>query len=467
MQQKLLEEKLEKEKKIKEEEEAGVSWGMTEDAEEEEPSAINPFSVTNNEELFLDDPKKTLRGFFEREGLDLQYRCDELSPGVFICRVDLPVDDECGKSVTCEVQHKGKKKECVVQCALEACRILDRHGMLRQANQESKRVKRPANSDDSDDDNFFDRTGDVEKKRQKKLGQTQASPMTYDQLMEQEKEILEKIQISEKKLESMVEMEKRKNAQNDDDLDEFMENLSNLDHKVDKFAISSIKTEIAQMKVELQKIQKLANIAKPSIKLPPMKGKLPLFGKRSALGRNFGVKSVQEVKKVEVEREFEVEEDEKVEEDDAMEGKVEEVQKKSEENVEEDQEKSKNVKENSSENVKETAETPEKQVKSDQMEVESTKSDQKISKTPQKTEKNTSKTEKARKPPSPPAEPSQDTAPSKKRKNRTRIRGNRLRENIDMNDDDEYIDEEKVSTWVAPEGQSGDGTTHLNEKYGY
>jgi hypothetical protein len=36
-----------------------------------------------------------------------------------------------------------------------------------------------------------------------------------------------------------------------------------------------------------------------------------------------------------------------------------------------------------------------------------------------------------------------------------------------MNDDDEYIDEEKVSTWVAPEGQTGDGTTHLNEKYGY
>lgn len=268
-------------------------------------------------------------------------------------------------------------------------------------------------------------------------------------------------------------MEKRQKLQTDEDLDDFMHNLSSMDSKVDKFAISTTKMEIQSLKIEHQKIQKLINIAKPSITLPPItqsKGKLPLFGKRNSLGRNFGVKTttaapVESVKKI-VDT-FEVEEDE-----DEPEKPDKSIQKEETAVIQIDA-----VKPKADEQSVSKAE--EKLVRPASNDVV-TKTETMTSLPKISSERSQSRSEPALKkpkledetsaapqgPPTTSQEPPSDDAAAKKRKSRVRIR-NRLRENIDMNDDDEYIDEEKVSTWVAPEGQSGDGTTYLNQKYGY
>ena len=145
------EEKLSQEIKATESESIGISWGMPEDAvedEENEKKSEQSNSIitlsAENENLYINDPKKTLRGWFEREGYDLEYECQELSYAKFKCTVSLPIEDENGTTfdIVAEATVSGKKKEAVVSCALEACRILDRRGLLRTSKHESRQKKR-------------------------------------------------------------------------------------------------------------------------------------------------------------------------------------------------------------------------------------------------------------------------------------------------------------------------------------
>ncbi|CAK1592992.1 unnamed protein product [Parnassius mnemosyne] len=272
-------ERLEEEKKR---EEQGIDWGMGEDAEEEPDLADNPYASTVNEELYLTDPKKTLRGYFEREGHELTYNCEERGVGQFICRVELPIDDARGRPVVAEVIHRGKKKEAVIACALEACRILDRAGLLRQSKHESRRRKeRDWSADDyydSDDDSFLDRTGHVERKRKlrmMKLGAAEEQndkPLTYNDLLKKIEEIEDKIIEEEKSLERLrgASAPQQGNCDEADALDAYMSELtSKRPAMAVKADISKAKMSIQKLKAELAKTHRLAEIARPA-DAPPL-----------------------------------------------------------------------------------------------------------------------------------------------------------------------------------------------------
>ena len=73
---------------------------------------------------------------FQKEGFDEpEYKTEEKGYAKFRCTLELPVDDEAtGRPLVAEAEVSGKKKEAVAACAMEACRLLDKAGVLRSSH---------------------------------------------------------------------------------------------------------------------------------------------------------------------------------------------------------------------------------------------------------------------------------------------------------------------------------------------
>nr|CAG4649137.1 EOG090X026V [Scapholeberis mucronata] len=254
---------------------SGIDWGMGEDAEDENPTSENPFAVLDegqlNETFYFDDPKKTLRGWFEREGYELEYKVEEKSYAYFVCRVELPINSASGKApVIAEAQVKGgKKKEAVVQCALEACRILDHHGVLRQSKHESRshRIKPTFDEDyySSDEDTFLDRTGVVEQKRLAKMKEKSSSNVeTHESLLSRHQDISKEISDIRETLEK-ISSSSNKSIENDDfdDVDAYVKALQTTETARDKKSIKMLRLKLNQLLKEESKLTSLIKLTRP------------------------------------------------------------------------------------------------------------------------------------------------------------------------------------------------------------
>ncbi|XP_077094439.1 kanadaptin isoform X2 [Siphateles boraxobius] len=291
-------------------EDTGCSWGMDEEAvPEEDENEENPFATEfqeDQEAAYLKDPKKALQGFYDREGEELEFEYEEKGHGSWLCRIKLPVDDAMGRQLIAEVTHTGKKKDAAVQCCLEACRILEARGLLRQEAVSRKRKKKNWEDEDfydSDDDTFLDRTGVVEKKRKermKKAGKIQERPDTYESLLAKLAKVEKELADTEKRLSSSG--KGGSSSSTEDPLDAFMSAVRS-EVALDGVERKKLHLHVAELKKEGQRLRKLADLAKPT-QMPslqpggsqstdsekPKKLSLPMFGAMKG-GNKFKLKT--------------------------------------------------------------------------------------------------------------------------------------------------------------------------------
>ncbi|KAJ0062811.1 hypothetical protein NL108_008090, partial [Boleophthalmus pectinirostris] len=274
-------------------EDSGCLWGMADDAIAEDENEENPFSTEfqeDQEAAYLKDPKKTLQGFYDREGEELEFEYEEKGSGTWLCRIKLPVDDAKGRQLVAEVTNTGKKKEVTVQCCLEACRMLEARGLLRQEAVSRKRKKKNWEDEDyydSDDDTFLDRTGTVERKRQermKKAGKIEERAETFESLVAKLAGVEKELEVTQKKLDSG-----RKDSSassTEDPLDAFMTAVRS-EAAMDGVERRKLHVHLADLRKEVQRLRKLVELTRPvqlptlvpsSSSEPEKKKTLPLFG---------------------------------------------------------------------------------------------------------------------------------------------------------------------------------------------
>ena len=361
----------------------------------------------------------------------------------------------------------GKKKEAVVQCALEACRILDRYNLLRQSNHESRakrQVKKWKEDDyyDSDEDEFLDRTGTIAIKRQKRMqmeNEETNKPVvdTFESLQEKyaKLELLVKsTEIQLKKAIEAVQEEKKLQETNNDDLDAFMDQLQKTQKYGGREQVSKLRQLLQSQQTELKRLEQLVNLAKPTelpkLQLNKSTSKSVMIGKRFGFGKSKNLRTI-ETKPQTISKENKVSAGaQKLSEEILNDKLIDEV------------ESDKKVKQIDPGKVNQAKEKPETTNK-----VENKKTSLFQNEQENKTEKRVTETQISPELQMTEIEEKEKIVEKKNRKRRPN-KDTSIADNVRVPGDYESsLNDDKYATWVPPANQSGDGRTSLNDKYGY
>ncbi|VDN02730.1 unnamed protein product [Thelazia callipaeda] len=289
--QKKLCDKMEQEKQKESQDEEsndGITWGIDFDEEEAYAHSCELTNFQDQEEKYRDDPLKVLSRFFEQEGFDMEFTYEEEGSGhnhKWTCTIELPINTATGQSLIESATCCGSKKESQVLCAFNACKTLDRHGVLyRSLNKTRRKAKNLAENDyyDSDEDTYFDRTGQIEENREKRRlrdlkmqDHVTAEVETLQTLMKKITSIDKEVSEVEARLALYETSKKMRNDEDDEDLDKYCKRLekhynednNSMSTKAEK---SLLRQRLVYLKHEKERLEKLAKIAQP-VELPPLK----------------------------------------------------------------------------------------------------------------------------------------------------------------------------------------------------
>ncbi|VDK83460.1 unnamed protein product [Litomosoides sigmodontis] len=302
IEQKKLYDKIQREKEEaskNEKESDGIMWGMDYDEELAYAQAREGDDIRNREEKYRDDPLKVLSRFFEKEGFDMEFTYEETGAGPnhkWTCSIELPVDTAAGQSLSASAICSGSKKEAQILCAFNACKTLDMHNLLFRSNEARRRAKNLMENDyyDSDEDTYFDRTGQIEKSREKRRqraleakGKVAVEVETFETLMKKIASTSKELCEVEAQLAAISEGKKKKEddgKDDDDDLDKFCKQLGYFSNEKDSVAVkmekSVLRLRLVALKHERERLEKLAKIARP-VELPTLKTSTNQDGKRT------------------------------------------------------------------------------------------------------------------------------------------------------------------------------------------
>ncbi|ORY37518.1 hypothetical protein LY90DRAFT_672780 [Neocallimastix californiae] len=259
-------------KKNVEEEDEGISWGFGEDATEEtieKMEDIRSDYKPNENAFYYKDPKKALRNWLENRGSEMEFQIAEETHShakLYIAKVILPLEDSYGPV---SVTGSGlKKKDAEKEAALNACIKIDQYIGFKAPVREKK--SKHNSDDESDNDTYYDRTGQVEKKKkllQQKKSHKKEEVDTHETLIKKNSAIDEQILDIQKEIEEAKkqQLERNQHKEEDYDLDNYMNSLNESLNKKKIRPIHILNKELENLKKEKERIIKLLRITRPNI----------------------------------------------------------------------------------------------------------------------------------------------------------------------------------------------------------